>query len=310
MPQELVSCPVCHIPNFTPRGLKSHRCKGGDARNQKPETREETPCEIIVAGGTSLAAPGLDSSVSIPEINALHRSATYLSEKARDLGKQATMKAVLLGLKLAALKEQTPHGQWESLFASGMKRVGKPNANHDSHLLDFDSRTAAKYIAVAANITSQRLSSEQSAALMQLAERPLDDELPLGELQFLEDVTPEKSLRQLYLSMGIVKPTVKEARAMQAAEDAANQVPDPPAPRRQMTMAESLQAKKDDARRHWFGTTEAGMVRPNSLVQLMMEEARNAAESQLNHLHKADLAEIETTLRDLLKLLKKLISEA
>ena len=62
-------------------------------------------------------------AATIEQINTLHHEATYLAELARDVGAAATRKAILLGLKLAALKDATPHGQWESLFASGQRRV-------------------------------------------------------------------------------------------------------------------------------------------------------------------------------------------
>jgi hypothetical protein len=252
----------------------------------------------------------LNPQSAIPEINALHHAATTLADQARVLGECATRKAILLGLKLAALKDATPHGQWESLFASGMRRVGKPNASHVAHLIDFAEVTARRYIAVAANLMSQRLSGEQSAALMELAARPATNDLEPAEITFLDDVMPEKSLRRLYLNLGIVKPTIKEQRRMQFEEEMAQRPPEPPREKRQPTLAESWQLKKDAARLYWFGTRDAGMVDPGSLVMQMINEARNPAENHLLHLGKQDLIELETTLKDILKITKQLIAES
>ena len=43
MPEELVTCPVCLTPNFTPRGLKAHKCKGGNRRNPQTGLVEVVP---------------------------------------------------------------------------------------------------------------------------------------------------------------------------------------------------------------------------------------------------------------------------
>lgn len=262
-------------------------------------TPEVMPSEISV--------PSVPPAPSIQQINALHASATADATAACQLGESATRKAILLGLKLAALKEATPHGQWESLFSSGMKRVGKSNGTHVSHLIEFDRKTATRYISVAAQILSQRLSADQSAALMQLAASPQTTDLGGAEAQLLDEVVPEKSLRQLYLTMGIVKPTRREAYAMQEAEE--THAPEPPPEKRPPTLAEQRQQRRDEARKFWFGTRDAGMTHQDSLLMSLLDEARNAAEAQLNHLSKQDLTEVETTLKDLLKITKHLIAE-
>lgn len=301
MPEQLLTCPTCQTTGFTPRGLKAHRCKG-ENRNPSPATG------LIEAQAPSV--PSVPLVPSIPEINALHREASYLADLARAVGSTATHKAILIGLKLSALKEATPHGQWESLFASGAKRTGKPNAKHDSHLLEFDSRTACNYISVAAQMISQRLTAEQSAALMELARRPDGGDLGEAETSFLDELVPEKSLRQLYLSMGIIKPTRREAYAMDAGEWTAAPAGDAEKTPRRCSLAEAMQARKDAARRDWFGIVDAGMVKPGSVMGYLRAEASNPAEAQLNHLSKPDLIEIEETLKPLLKLCKQLIAES
>lgn len=304
MPETLVTCPICHITCITPHGLKAHRCKGPAL--PPPDPADSSSSLSLV----SCVLPSGISSPSIPEINALHHAATALADQARVLGEGAARKAILLGLKLAALKDATPHGQWESLFASGMRRVGKPNADRVPHLLEFDEKTARNYIAVAANLMSQRLSGEQSAALMELAARPAAQDLEPLEITFLEEVMPEKSLRRLYLNLGIVKPTLKELRHMHFEEEMAARPPEPPREKRQPTLAEGLQLKKDAARLYWFGTRAAGMVDPGSLVMQMINESRNPAENHLLYLCKQDLLELEITLRDILKITKRLVSES
>jgi hypothetical protein len=256
----------------------------------------------------TIPAAAIQQPDAITEINALHTSATADAQAARLLGESATHKAVLIGLKLTTLKEATPHGQWESLFASGMRRVGKSNAHHGAHLLNFGETTARKYIAVAANLMSQRLSSEQSAALMQLASRPQTENLSAAETAFLDEITPEKSLRQLYLSMGIVKPTRMELRHMEDDSDSRAPEPEKPA-KKKLTLAEEMQLRKDIARKNWFGTLELGQITPNSILHPLIQDSNNPAESQLNHLCKVDLQEIDITLRALLKLTKQLLSE-
>lgn len=265
-------------------------------------TATTIPVEVLPA--ESLAAPSTSFVPSIEEINALHHAASAEAEQAKALGESATRKAILLGLKLSALKTATPHGQWESLFASGQKRVGKPNVNHGCHLLDFGFETARRYISVAANLMSQRLTAEQSAALMEIAARPETVDLSPAEASFLDEVVPEKSLRQLYLSMGIVRPTKKEAFALAAQEDATTHAPPPPKKKGPMSLAEQRKAKRDEARLYWFGSTSPGMVGKNSLMLSLIEEAKNPAECQLHLLSAEDLAEVETTLKDVLKVIK------
>lgn len=270
----------------------------------KPTPVTTVSVEVLSSSLTQTALT--DPAVVIQQINLLHQDATACADQARALGESATRKAILLGLKLTALKEATPHGKWENLFAGELKQVGKPNRTHVSVLLNFDIRTARRYIAVAAKLMSQRLTSEQSAVLMSIAARPETSDLTPAEASFLEEVTPEKSLRQLYLSMGIVKPTKKEAYAMGAEEDAAARLPEPPKPKRPPTLAEQRQMRKDAAREFWFGTTSAGMTSPGSMLMHLMDESRNPAESHLNHLNKSDLSDIELTLRSLLKIIKSL----
>lgn len=266
----------------------------------------EAPASLVACG----PAPANKAEVLIEHINTLHADATELAGQARAMGECATRKAIMAGLKLAALKEATPHGQWESLFSSGQKRVKSSNGDRGRHLLNFSRDTARNYIAVAANMMAQRLSGEQSEALMQLAWREEGEDLSAHEISFLDDVTPEKSLRQLYLNLGIVKPTRRELYAMGAEEDAAGRMPDPPRPDRPPTLTEQMAMKRSDAREYWFGSQQPGMVGRGALLHRLMQEAKHPVESQLNFLTKPDLAEVESTLRELLKIVKTIGSKS
>jgi hypothetical protein len=251
--------------------------------------------------------PTVTTIPSIPELNSLHLEATTAAEQAKQLGEFATRKAIILGLKLAQLKEATPHGQWESLFvSSGKGRL--PNRKHVSDLLDFDVRTARNYIAVAANLMAQRLSSEQSAALIQLASRSTEaaQDLKPAEIKFLEDLMPERSLRHLYINLGIIKPTVREMRAMEEMPQHVKKEK-PTAP---PTLAEIEQLKNDNARVFWFGCTDPGMIEPDSLHHQLIDEARDPIKANLRRLSRQDLLEVEQTLKDVLKVTRLLLSNA
>lgn len=46
----LLRCPVCGIPNFSPRGLSAHRCRS------KPNREQLTPAELELAKHRAAAA--------------------------------------------------------------------------------------------------------------------------------------------------------------------------------------------------------------------------------------------------------------
>ncbi len=82
MPEPLITCPVCRIPNFTPRGFKAHKCKGGNRRN--PETglvEVVAPAKPARGTGSLVAAfhkplglqENIDSITQVTPANALAR---------------------------------------------------------------------------------------------------------------------------------------------------------------------------------------------------------------------------------------------
>jgi hypothetical protein len=248
-------------------------------------TVREAPVEVLAP-----ETPALPAAASIiPLINANHARAQQDAAQARALGESAVRHAILAGLQLVQLKDATPHGQWEALFASGQKRLKNSNVAHVQHL-KMDHSTARRYIAVATQLVSRKLQPEQSAALMALAAgAPADD----SAAALLDEITPPKSLRQTYLELGIVKPTPKEA-AWLSAEPASNPA-DPAAP--QPTPAARLRSLSESARRDWFGDAEPGCCAPGSPVALMETELNHPARGTLRLLSKEDLEAIADLFR-------------
>lgn len=250
---------------------------------------------------TTPAAP--TAAVSIPSINTLHAAATQLAEEARAKANAATQMALVIGLKLIALKANTPHGQWEKLFKGAERRVGKSNGTHESHL-DFDRRTASRYIAVATEITARRLSPEQAQALQHIA---ASDQLGPAEAALLEEITPPETLRQLYLQMGIVKPTKKELHALTAPQRPEKEEPtEPPAP---LSPAQRLALKRDEARSYWFGTTQPESIGLGSFLMSVQQELNQPEQGRLHYLEKADLITMADLLSQLLTRVKKITKE-
>ena len=258
------------------------------------------PVSVEVVTDSPLLTSPAASIDLVGAINANHELAQDKAAQAKALGDSAVGHAILAGLQLVQLKEQTPHGKWEALFTSGAKRIGKAaqksNGTHVTHLLKFDRKTASRYIAVATQLVSRKLQPEQSAVLMALASgAPLSDE----SIALLDEITPPKSLRQTYLELGIVKPTPKEAAWLAAAPA------EPPAEKDGKSpitkAATKLRSARESARREWFGTEKAGRVEPGSPVGLVLNELKDPAKGTLRLLSKADLEKIAEEFRSLAK---------
>lgn len=292
MPEELVTCPVCLIPNFTARGLKAHKCKGATRRDA-----ETIPVEVLPPAepsASSLLSSVSPSSVSdlVATINDHHTRAQNDAAHAKAYGESAVQAAILAGLQLVELKAVTPHGHWEAMFTSGAKRVGKANVNHGCHL-DFGYETARKYVSVATQLVSKKLQPEQSAVLMELAR---GGPMTPAAAELLTEITPAKSLRQTYLELGIVKPTPKEAAWLSYEPSPAPTGPAEP------KAAATFRSAKDSARIDWFGTPKLGRVEPGSLVGMVLNELTDPARGTLRLLGKEDLEAIAEDLRRFAKL--------
>jgi hypothetical protein len=243
------------------------------------------------------------TAITIPGINQLHHAATQLAEEARTKANAATQMALLIGLKLIALKAATPHGQWEKLFKSAARRVGKPNIDHGQHL-EMDNTTARKYIAVATEIINRRLTPEHAQALQHIAAAPA---LEKADAALLEEITPPETLRQLYLQMGIVKPTRKELHAM-TAPLREEEGPEEPQDKTPLTPAQRIAQKRDEARHYWFGTTNPEHVAPG-FIMAIQQELNQPEKGRLHYLAKDDLHTMEELLAQLLKRIKKIKTE-
>lgn len=258
-----------------------------------------TTIESLTVLAPDSAAPA-NSADLVAIINRNCVLAKEQADQAAALGRSAAAYATVAGLQLIQLKKNTPHGQWEAMFTSGQKRVGKSNGEHVRHL-EFGRDTARNYIALATKLTSKKFQPEELQVLMALSNgAPVDE----AAAKLLDEIIPAKTLRQIYLELGIVKPTPKEAFALAAQEDATTHAPPPPKKKGPMSLAEQRKAKRDEARLYWFGSTSPGMVGKNSLMLSLIEEAKNPAECQLHLLSAEDLAEVETTLKDVLKVIK------
>lgn len=244
------------------------------------------------------------AAITVPSINALHAAASTLADEARAKATSATQMALLIGLKLTALKAATPHGQWEKHFKGSERRVGKKaNDAHVQHL-DFSQDTARRYIAVAAEIVNRRLTSEQSQALAQIV---VSDTIGPAEQELLEEVTPAETLRQLYLQMGIVKPTKREALAMAGPPPEEKPAPEEKEEKPATSLAERISGKKSEARTFWFGTNKGGSCTKDSLFTLLSYEQRSGKTGRLANLPKDDLVSLSDLLKDLHTLTTELI---
>ena len=286
-----------------------------------------------------ITVPPLSAQSPVTQINALHAAATELAADAQAKANAATQTALLIGLKLIKLKESTPHGQWEALFAAGQKRLKSPNANHgshltagqkrlkspnanhgshltagqkrlkspkanhSSHLINFDSRTALKYIAVTTEVMARKLTALQSAALIEIGN---ETHLTGADKALLDEVTPPESLRQLYLQLGIIKPTRMELRAM---EDTSGKGPSKKPLRKNMTLSEQAQARYNEARDTWFGSIKPGCYAAASFIGTVIIELKDPARGNLQFLKRDDLLELSERMSSILKVINQLAKD-
>ena len=106
MPNDLVTCPVCLIPNFSPRGLKTHKCKG---------TKEIHPDLNLPGSETSCSAPGKNQQPGKIEQSEVTSESPkdpkwdqvrLVSDQLRSVGRLFLRGQVRLGMLLLALKKE------------------------------------------------------------------------------------------------------------------------------------------------------------------------------------------------------------
>jgi hypothetical protein len=211
MPEQLFQCPKCGQPNFTASGLRAHmktnRCANAaitlDAETGSPLDTENLTLE------TSSAV----STADISAVNLLHRSAQLKAASAKEAAEEAARLAVIAGIRLIRIKEATPHGGWSALFSSADRRLtdsSAANGNHGCHF-EFSDDTARRYIAAAESCLGKPglpKASRKAIEALALADVPMIDE---EGRKHLDAATNGKTLRQLYLDFGIIRPTADEA---------------------------------------------------------------------------------------------------
>lgn len=306
MSEQLHTCPVCHIPNFTKDGLKRHKCKGGTRMNHETGLVEVVKPMSDPAWEVMAPAPAaLSPAALVANINDHHARAQNDAAHAKAYADSAVQAAILAGLQLVELKTATPHGKWDGMFTSAAKRVGKANVAHVQHL-DFSYDTARRYIAVATQLVSAKLRPEQSAVLMELAR---GGPMTPAAADLLREITPDKSLRRTYLELGIVKPTAKELASMASLEDADNRTPDP-APPADETLADRYQRMRIQARTEWFGSASPGMLGHSGVLPQILSELNHPADGLLPYLRPEDLTVLATDCRRLSAYCSKLAKES
>lgn len=128
---------------------------------------------------------------AVSECNTLHTLAQNTAAQARDLAERAAHYAVLLGIRLKEIKDQTPHGGWGKLFGGKFKSG-----------FEFSDQTARNYIRVAEGILAQdTITSRDRKAITTLATTA--SELDEKDHALLNKATDHGTLSQLYLDLGI-----------------------------------------------------------------------------------------------------------
>jgi hypothetical protein len=151
----------------------------------------------------------------IASCNALHTLVTGRAAEARRIGETACHYAVLLGCKLKALKEATPHGGWLQLF-SGRKLSDRAPANSARAEFGFSPDTADRYMKAASGaLNTPGLAVKAQKVILALAsEEEIPDTLPEAAAQALDSATKGKTLRQLYIDLGVIRAGATEKSGM------------------------------------------------------------------------------------------------
>ena len=202
----------------------------------------------------------------IADCNRLHQQAQSKAAQAKQIAEEATHCAILLGIRLEEIKKQCPHGQWEGLFAGAEERITGSNANQteERFAFEFSSRTAAKYMEAARNvIANPALKSAHRKAILAIAAAP-GAELGEAEREHLSAATNGKTLRQLYLDFGIIKPTTEDTILKGGAQPGAGR------PKKDQFLPENEDAEFATAT--WVAAWTSDVVRPGFLDALTKDQ--------------------------------------
>ena len=192
MPNDLVTCPVCLIPNFSPRGLKTHKCKG---------PKEIHPGLNLPETETSCSAPGKNQKpgkVQIAEVTAdapkdpawdgIRRTIASV----RSAGRAYLFGQAWLGWQLSCLKKE--HGTTRGGDRKSISQVGRliPWPEIVEKESGLSSRTADRFIQLfeATKAKLKRAKKDapvnKTALILLQSENPLA--LPPEQREALQDV--------------------------------------------------------------------------------------------------------------------------
>jgi hypothetical protein len=166
---------------------------------------------LAIAVETEVLAPEADlPKAEITACNALHTLVTGRAVEARKAAETACHYAVLLGIKLKALKAATPHGGWEVLFTNGKTKKlagGEVKPNPERSGFAFSSDTALNYIKAGEGALARPgLPAAAKKAILALASKEeVPDTLPAAASKALDKATAGATLRQLYIDLDIMR---------------------------------------------------------------------------------------------------------
>lgn len=185
------------------------------APSTKHAAKPHKPATIDMETGAIIPEAKSPPASAIAAINALHRKAQAVAGEARAKTEEAAHLAILVGLRLRALRPTVAHGGWEKLFTSAARRLNgetpnkKPSANaqHVAHF-EFSEASARNYISAAEGVLEHRLTRKKALALQGLAGK---DTLAEADKKLLNEASRGETLRQLYLDLKIIRPTQAES---------------------------------------------------------------------------------------------------
>ncbi len=188
--EQLVTCPGCGIPNFTKRGLKAHRCKGSN-RPESPSMKKQKAKSVAV----EVVSDKKQSDLALRQHMA---NALAFHQLSKNCAQYAVLYAARSGAELIQAKEACGHGQF-------MKWVNK-------HLPSIGHQCANRYMSLAEGLQAKIKTLPNYASVRNLNLLDLPDPRDLKSVEHskvaraVQKISDGKTVTQLYLDLGIVKP--------------------------------------------------------------------------------------------------------
>jgi hypothetical protein len=204
MNEILLDCPACGRKNFTKAGMRAHRCKG--------------------AGKALAVVPSFD--VNIAHIRDYHRLAMNSAA-------QTTCAAAMVGLELqkvkVALKKSATGGTFDDWLEQHEEQIG------------FSRRTAFRYTALAENLKSKLLKSQDHSVVVLIGKAPsdLNDRQVKTLLLAMHKSVDGQSLSELYEDFGITRKAHGASLKDKGSSSGAGDAPPP------VTTEEKIQMQLD-----------------------------------------------------------------